>query len=80
MGFAQAPLSLGLIPFVGSFVGLVYWIATTIAAIHRVARIPVGQAILTWVLALMLPLLLLLALALLFGGLAVLGTLGGNML
>ena len=39
-----------------------------------------GQAILTWVLALMLPLLLLLALALLFGGLAVLGTLGGNML
>ena len=79
LGFAQAPLALGLIPLLGSFVGLVYWIAASIAAIHRVARVPVGQAILTWVLALMLPLLFLLFLALLFGGLAVLGTLAGGM-
>ena len=79
LGYAQAPLSLGLVPLVGSLVGFVYWIATSIAAIHRVARIPVGQAILTWVLALMLPMLFLLALGLLFGGLAVLGTLGGNL-
>ena len=78
LGFAQAPLALGLIPLLGSLVGLVYWIATSIAAIHRVARIPVGQAILTWVLALMLPLLFLLFLVLLFGGLAVLGTLAGS--
>ena len=79
LGFAQAPLALGLIPILGSLVGLVYWIATSIAAIHRVARIPVGQAILTWVLALLLPLLFLLILLLLFGGLAVLGTLAGSM-
>ena len=27
MGYAEAPLALGLIPIVGSFIGVLYWIA-----------------------------------------------------
>ena len=79
LGFAEAPLALGIIPFVGSFVGLVYWIAASVAAIHRVARVPVGVAILIWVLAWLLPLLFLAFLAFLFGGLAIVGSLVGDL-
>ena len=79
LGFAEAPLALGIIPFVGSFIGLVYWIATSVAAIHRVARVPVGVAILVWVLAWLLPLLFLAFLAFLFGGLAIVGSLLGDL-
>ena len=75
LGFAEAPLALGILPLIGSFIGLVYWIATSVAAIHRVARVPVGVAILVWVLAWLLPLLFLAFLAFLFGGLAIVGSL-----
>ena len=79
LAFAQAPLSLGVIPFVGSFIAMVYCIATSIAAIHRVARLPVGVAILTWVIAWLLPVAFLLFLAFVFGGLAFMGSLMGSM-
>ncbi len=79
LAFAQAPLSLGVIPFVGSFIAMVYCIATSIAAIHRVARLPVGVAILTWVVAWLLPVAFLLFLAFVFGGLAFMGSLMGSM-
>ena len=79
LAFAQAPLSLGVIPLVGSFIAMVYCIATSVAAIHRVARLPVGVAILTWVIAWLLPLAFLLFLAFLFGGLAFMGSLMGGM-
>ena len=79
LGFAEAPLALGLIPFVGSFVGLLYWIATDIAAIHRVARLPVGLAILTWVVAWLIPFVFLMFLVFLFGGLAFLGSVAGSL-
>ena len=79
LAFAQAPLSLGVIPFVGSFIAMVYCIATSVAAIHRVARLPVGVAILTWVIAWLLPLAFLLFLAFVFGGLAFMGSMMGSM-
>ena len=79
LAFAQAPLSLGIVPLVGSFVAMVYVIATSIAAIHSVARLPVGVAILTWVIAMLLPLAFLLFLAFVFGGLAFVGSLVGGM-
>ena len=79
LAFAQAPLSLGIIPLVGSFIAMVYCIATSIAAIHRVARLPVGLAILTWVIAWLLPVAFLLFLAFVFGGLAFVGSLMSGM-
>ena len=79
LAFAQAPLSLGVIPLVGSFIAMVYCIATSVAAIHSVARLPVGVAILTWVIAWLLPLAFLLFLAFVFGGLAFMGSLIGDM-
>ena len=79
LGFAEAPLALGLIPFVGSFVGLLYWIATGIAAIHRVARLPVGLAILTWVVAWLIPFVFLMFLVFLFGGLAFVGSVADSL-
>ncbi len=79
MGYAEAPLALGLIPIVGSFVGVLYWIATGIAAIHRVARLPVGLAILTWVVAWLIPLVFLMFLVFLFGGLAFVGSMAGGL-
>ena len=78
LGFAEAPLVLGIIPFIGSFIGLLYWIATGIAAIHRVARVPVGVAILTWVIAWLLPLMFMMLLVFIFGGLAFLGSVVGG--
>ena len=79
LAFAQAPLSLGIVPLVGSFIAMVYCIATSVAAIHSVARLPVGVAILTWVIAWLLPLAFLLLLAFIFGGLAFMGSLIGGM-
>lgn len=79
LAFALAPLSLGIVPLVGSFIAMVYCIATSIAAIHGVARLPVGVAIRTWVLAWLLPLAFLLLLAFVFGGLAFVGSLLGGM-
>lgn len=79
LAFAQAPLSLGIVPLVGSFIAMVYCIATSVAAIHSVARLPVGVAILTWVIAWLLPLAFLLLMAFVFGGLAFMGSLIGGM-
>jgi hypothetical protein len=44
-----------------------------------VARLPVGVAILTWVIAWLLPLAFLLFMAFVFGGLAFMGSLIGGM-
>ena len=79
LGFAEAPLILGIIPFVGSFIGGTYVIATSIAAIHRVARIPIGLAILTWLLVWLLPLALLTFLALSLGLLGLMTAAAGGM-
>lgn len=77
LGFAEAPLVLGVIPFVGSFIAGTYVIATSIAAIHRVARIPIGSAILTWLIAWLLPIaLIVLLVAFLVTSLGLVGLFG----
>ena len=73
LGFAAAPLVLGVIPFVGSFIAGTYVIATSIAAIHRVARIPIGSAILTWLIAWLLPIALIVFLVVSLGLLTLFG-------
>ena len=76
LGFAQAPLVIGLVPLFGWFVAPVYCFACEVTAISRVARLPTGLAFLallvTW-----LPFLLLLGLLFALGMAAVvLGVLG----
>ena len=68
LGFAQAPLAIGLMPFVGSFIAIPYCVAAQVAGISRVARIPVGSAVLTFFLACFLPFLLLMSLLALLVG------------
>lgn len=75
LGFAQAPLVIGLVPLLGWIVAPVYSVAAQVAAISRVARLSVGMAflalLLTW-----LPFFLAGLLFALVAGVAVLGILG----
>ena len=75
LGFAQAPLAIGLIPLLGWLVAPVYCAAAQVGAISRVARMPVGFAILTLLLA-WLPFLLLGGLLILLGVASILGLVG----
>ena len=68
LGFAQAPLVLGLVPFIGSFIAIVYSVAAEVATISRVAQIPTGSAKLTFLLACFLPFLLLAGIVVLAAG------------
>ncbi len=74
LGFAQAPLVLGIVPLLGFFVAPLYCVAAQVGAISRVARMSVGMAIVTLLLA-WLPFFLLggLLVVLGFGALGVLG-------
>ena len=75
IGFAQAPLAIGLVPLVGWVVAPLYCAAAQVAAISRVARISAGFAILALLLA-WLPFFLLGGLRLLLGVATILGILG----
>ena len=78
LAFAQAPLVIGVVPFVGTFIAFVYWIAAGVAAISSVARISIGSAILTFFLAGLLPFLLFGGLLFLAGGASALADLMGQ--
>ncbi len=75
LGFAQAPLVIGLVPVVGWFVAPVYGVAAQVTAVSRVARLSVGMAFLALLLA-WLPFLFAGMLVALVGGVALLGLLG----
>ena len=75
LGFAQAPLAIGLVPLAGWLAAPVYCAAAEVAAISRVARISVGLAIVTLLLT-WLPFLLLGGLLILLGVAGALGILG----
>lgn len=75
LGFAQAPLVIGLVPLVGWIVAPVYGFAAQVSAVSRVAQLSVGAAFL----ALLLTWLPFFLAGLLFGlaaGVALLGVLG----
>ena len=54
MLFASAPGALGIVPFVGSFVGGVYSVVLQVVAIRDLARVPTGTAIVIWVILLLI--------------------------
>ena len=66
MLFASAPGALGIVPFVGTFVGGVYSVVLQIVAIRDLARIPTGTAIVVWVILLLIGTVLAAVVALLF--------------
>ena len=66
MLFASAPGALGIVPFVGTFVGGVYSIVLQIVAIRELARVPTGTAIVVWVILLLIGVVLVAVVALLF--------------
>ena len=66
MLFASAPGALGIVPFVGTFVGGVYSVFLQIVAIRDLARISTGTAIVVWVILILIGTVLVAAVALLF--------------
>ena len=68
LAFAEAPLVIGVIPFVGAFIAPFYAIAAAIAAISRVGQMSIVSAVMTFGLAILLPLLVVAGLLLLLLG------------
>ena len=58
LAFAEAPLVIGVIPFIGGFIAPFYAIAAAIAAISRVGQMSIASAVMTFVLAILLPFLI----------------------
>ena len=58
LAFAEAPLVIGVIPFIGAFIAPFYAIAAAIAAISRVGHMSIAAAVMTFVLAILLPFLI----------------------
>ena len=65
--FTSAPTALGIVPIVGALVGSVYTIVLHVGAIRDLARITTGAAIVVWLIAVLLPMILIVAAALTFG-------------
>lgn len=82
LAFATGPAALGIIPFVGQFAGSVYWVATQVAAVSRLADVSIPKAILIVLAAFLVPIVILVAFLATFGMLggllAALGALVGG--
>ena len=61
LALAEAPAMIGIVPVVGTFVGGVYCIATLVAAVSQLADVSILRAIVTVVVAVLLPVVLLAA-------------------
>lgn len=72
--FSTSPYALGVIPLVGSVVGLVYSIVLQIVVIRDLPRISTGQAVAAWLMAILLPLAALAAVTIV--GFSLLGGIG----
>ena len=72
--FALAPIGLGVIPFIGSIVGFIYVIVLEIVVIRDLSRISTGQAIATWLIVMLIPIAMLVAVTI--AGISVLGGIG----
>ena len=62
--YSTSPNALGVIPFIGGAIGIVYSIVLQIVVIRDLPRISTGQAVATWLIAILLPLAALVAVAL----------------
>ena len=67
MLFATAPSALGIVPFLGTLVGAVYTIVLHVVTIRDLARVTTGAAVVTWLVAVLLPMILITAAFLTFG-------------
>lgn len=78
LGFAQAPLAIGAIPFIGGFIAPFYAVAAAIAAISRVGQMSIVSAVMTFGLAILLPFLVVAGLLFLVVGADMLLMMGGG--
>ncbi len=78
LGFAQAPLVIGVIPFIGGFIAPFYAIAAAVAAISRVGHMSIVSAVMTFGLAILLPFLIVGGLLFLVVGADTLMMMGGG--
>ena len=65
--FATAPSALGIVPIIGALVGVIYVVVLTVVVIRDLARITTGAAIVVWLIATLLPLILITAAGLWLG-------------
>ena len=72
--FASAPFALGVIPQIGSIMGRIYGLVLEIVVIRDLSHISTGQAVGTWVIAMLVPLAVL-TLSLIFVGYSIFGRL-----
>lgn len=75
--FASAPVALGIVPLVGTFVGAIYNLILQIVAIRELSGISTAAAVITWLIAMLFPAILLIVTILLFG-FSMLGIFGLN--
>lgn len=73
--FASAPAAFGIIPLIGTLVGGIFTLILQVSAIRELSRMPVGAAVMTWIIAMLLPGILLIAAIMVFG-LSALGIFG----
>ncbi len=70
--FASAPSALGIVPILGGTVGFVYAVVLHVVVIRDLGRISTGSAVLVWLAAIALPVILLVSAAMMYGLAAIL--------
>ena len=75
--FASAPVALGIVPFVGTFIGAIYNLILQIIAIRELSGISTAAAVITWLIAMLVPAIVLSVSVMLFG-FSMLGIFGLN--
>ena len=65
--FATAPSAMGIVPIIGGLAGGIYVVVLNVVVIRDLARITVGAAIVVWLIATLLPLILIMAAGLWLG-------------
>ena len=68
MWFASVPGALGIVPLIGGLVGGIYTVVLQVVATRDLARISTGAAIVSWLIAIMLPALVLVTVVVAFVG------------
>ena len=65
--FASAPSAMGIVPIIGGLAGGIYVVVLNVVVIRDLARITTGGAIVVWLIAVLLPLILITAASLWLG-------------
>ncbi len=65
--FASAPAAFGVVPLVGTFIGAIYNLILQIVAIRELSGISTGAAVMAWIIAVLVPGILLVVSIMIFG-------------